>query len=121
MRFFLVGLWLLCVSPVVAQGWSYPSGVRRDPVVPPRELYAPDAFAALRVGSIFYDPSDVRASRVVVHLDAGTPGRWLVGAGDRVGRYRVVEILADRVRVLFDFLGSPRPQTLEPLRQSSAR
>jgi hypothetical protein len=69
----------------------------RDPLVPPRDLYAAQNLAALRVTVIGYNREHPARSMAVVRLETQPPLRRVVYPGDRVGEYRILRIDATRV------------------------
>jgi hypothetical protein len=71
--------------------------VVRDPLVPPRDLYAAQNLPALRVTVIGYNRERPARSLAVVRLDTKPPQRRVVYTGDRIGEYRIVRIEATRV------------------------
>lgn len=90
--------------------WLYPRGERRDPMRPPAELYETAGRAALRVEVIITSP---RRSRALVRL--GPDGAWsVVGAGDRVGDYRIARVAPDGVVAVLSALGAERTVTVLP-------
>jgi hypothetical protein len=103
--------------------WSEPvhSRVgRRDPVVPPAELYDVAARRRLQVSTILIDRRAPRRSRAVVRLGGERPTRAVVAAGDRVGAYRIVRVDVDRVVAVMRALGEDRSVVI-PLAGDSAR
>lgn len=74
-----------------------PAAPRRDPLVPPRDLYAAQDLPALRVTVIGYNRERPQRSMAVVRLDTQPPQRRVVYTGDRIGEYRIVRIEATRV------------------------
>jgi hypothetical protein len=88
--------------------WSYPRGVRRDPVIPPEALYTGEGFPELRVHSIAHDPVDPRDSRALVVLTGRSGGRQVVRAGDRIGQYQVVAVQRSCLVTQQNVLGSTR-------------
>jgi hypothetical protein len=107
-------------GPAADAPWLYPRGARRDPVVPPAELYDVHARSRLQVRTIVVDPRVPRRSRAVVRLLGPSPVRAVVGAGDRVGAYRVVRVEVDRVIAVMHVLGADRSMMI-PLGSDSAR
>lgn len=91
---------LAASAGMFAQAGSPGAGARvavRDPLVPPRDLYAAQNLPALRVTVIGYNRERPARSLAVVRLDTKPPERRVVYTGDRIGEYRIVRIEATRV------------------------
>jgi hypothetical protein len=89
-----------CAAAALAQSSgssAAPGG--RDPLVPPRELYAAQDLPPLRVTVIGFDRQRPERSLAVVRMDTRPPVRRVVYVGDRVGEYRILRIEATRVEV----------------------
>lgn len=91
-------------------GWMYPRNAGRDPMQPPAELYDTAGRAGLRVEVIITSP---RRSRALVRLGAGGP-HAVVGAGDRIGDYRIARVGPDGVVAVLSALGAERAMTVGP-------
>jgi len=80
-----------------AQQAARPGAGTRDPLVPPRDLYAAQDLPTLRVTVIGYNRERPERSMAVVRLDTRPPQRRVVYTGDHIGEYRIVRIEATRV------------------------
>lgn len=90
--------------------WFYPRDSRRDPMQPPAELYRTAGRVTLRVEVIVTSP---RRSRALVRL--GTDGPFaVVGAGDRLGDYRITRVGPDGVVAVLTALGAERQVVVPP-------
>lgn len=90
--------------------WVYPAEPGRDPMQPPAELYQVAGRAQLSVEVIIASP---RRSRALVRLGAEGPYS-VVGAGDRVGDYRIVEVTPESVVAVLSALGAERRLSVAP-------
>jgi hypothetical protein len=91
-----------------SDAWLYPRDARRDPMQPPAELYESAGRAPLRVEVIITSP---RRSRALVRLGADGPYS-VVGAGDRVGDYRIARVAPEGVVAVLTALGAERSLTV---------
>lgn len=91
-----------------SDAWLYPRDVRRDPMQPPAELYESAGRASLRVEVVITSP---RRSRALVRLGEGGPYS-VVGAGDRVGDYRIARVGPEGVVAVLTALGAERSITV---------
>lgn len=107
-------------TPTSIDTWVYPTGERKDPVVPPSALYSGEGFPQLEVSMIAYDAADPVASRVLVVMGGAEPIRRVVTVGEWVGRYQIEGIERDRVHVRVRTLGALREETLFPVSVSSS-
>jgi hypothetical protein len=108
-RYLVVAAALLSSAVAGAQiggsdAWLYPRDVRRDPMQPPAELYESAGRASLRVEVVISSP---RRSRALVRLGDGGPYS-VVGAGDRVGDYRIARVGPEGVVAVLSALGAER-------------
>ncbi len=77
----------------------------RDPLVPPRDLYAAQGLPRLRVTVIGFNREHPERSLAVVRMETTPPQRRVVYRGDHVGEYRIVRIEATRVVALAPTFG----------------
>ena len=98
--------------------WQYKRG-GRDPLVPPRALYAGQDLPAISVTLIGVDSHHRGTPLAVVRVDSRPPLRRVVRPGDRVGDYRILRIDARRVQVSVPGLGASTVMDLS-VRDSSS-
>lgn len=87
----------IALAQQAARPGAGPLGGNRDPLVPPRDLYAAQDLPTLRVTVIGYNRERPDRSMAVVRLDTHPPQRRVVYTGDRIGEYRIVRIELTRV------------------------
>ena len=81
------------------------AAAQRDPLLPPRDLYAAQGLPRLRVTVIGFNREHPERSLAVVRMETTPPQRRVVYRGDHVGEYRIVRIEATRVVALAPTFG----------------
>jgi hypothetical protein len=100
----LAGLAVAGAEASAPSPWRYPPN-GRDPLVPPRALYAGQDLPAIRVTLIGVDSRHRDQPLAVVRVDSRPPVRRVVRRGDRIGGYRIVRIGSRSVEVGVPGLG----------------
>lgn len=107
----LAALAALSCAPEIAGAqsrWSYPRGERPNPLAPPAVLYSGEIAPPLLVTAIVQRDDQANSGRAVVRLGSPPMERRVVGAGDRIGPYRIDRVQVDGLWVRLYALGTAR-------------